>query len=157
MRGRLVNEETFRGTYWRGMRRDAAELGTAPQKLSGLNTNTCWSFPGFIEFQCIRGNLLCRIAHFLRESRHSLARRALWRWVDRVSGSEQFAREKFAVFVLVEPRALDVEQLEACEVCERERVDGELRNRPTGPSGGLVVEDMNGTVSDLQEVYVARD
>ncbi len=134
VRGRLVNEETFRGTYWRGMRRDAAELGTAPQKLSGLNTEHLLELPGFIKFQCIRGNLLCRIAHFLRESRHSLARRALWRWVDRVSGSEQFAREKFAVFVLVEPRALDVEQLEPGAVCEGERVDRELRNGPVGPS-----------------------
>ena len=42
-------------------------------------------------------------------------------------------------------------------MCEGERVDRELRNGPVGPSVGLVVEDMNGPVSDLQNVYVARD
>jgi hypothetical protein len=41
--------KTFRGTYWRGMRRDAAELGTAPQKLSGLNTEHLLELSGLYQ------------------------------------------------------------------------------------------------------------
>ena len=47
---------------------------------------------------------------------------------------QQETREEFVVAVFVEPRALDVEQLEPGAVCEGERVDRELRNGPVGPS-----------------------
>src|SRR5205807_3669486 len=103
-------------------------------KLSGLNTEHLLEHSGLYRVPMHSRDS----AKGLRTScgsRHSLARRALWRWVDRVSGSEQFARKKFAVFVLVEPRALDVEQLEPGAVCEGERVDRELRNGRVGPSG----------------------
>jgi len=42
-------------------------------------------------------------------------------------------------------------------VCEGERIDRELGNWSIGPSVGLVVKDMNGAVSDLQNIDMAGD
>ena len=71
---------------------------------------------------------------------------------------KQRARKKFAVLLLVEPRALDVEQLEARhEPRERERVDRELRDRLVGARIRLVIEDVHGAVAHLQKVDVAGD
>ena len=71
---------------------------------------------------------------------------------------EQRAREELAIFLLVEPGAFDVEELEAGHADgERERVDRELRDRLVGARIGLVIEDMHGVVSDLQKIDVAGD
>ena len=59
--------------------------------------------------------------------------------------------------MLVEPRAFDVEQLEAGEAGECERVDGELRDRLVGPRVGLVIQNVNGAVSDLEKIEMAGD
>ncbi len=68
---------------------------------------------------------------------------------------QQRAREKFAILLLVEPGAFDIEQLEAGdELGECERVDGELRDRPVGSGVGLVVENMDGSVAHLEEIDV---
>ena len=53
---------------------------------------------------------------------------------------EHRAREKFAVLVLVEPGALDVEQ---AKPGERNGIDGAPRERAVGAGVGLVVEDMH--------------
>ncbi len=71
---------------------------------------------------------------------------------------EKRARKEFIVLLLVEPGTLDVEQFEARHADgERERVDRELCDRLVGARVGFVSEDMDGVVSDLQEVEVARD
>ena len=68
---------------------------------------------------------------------------------------QQKAREKFVITTFVEPRACDVEQLEARhQAREREGVDGELGNRFVGTGVGLIVEDMNGAVAHLQKIDV---
>jgi hypothetical protein len=50
---------------------------------------------------------------------------------------EKFAGKKFAVFVLVEPGALDVEQPDAGEAGDPERVNRQPRNRLLVPASGL--------------------
>ena len=45
--------------------------------------------------------------------------------------------------MLVEPRALEIEQRDAGQVRKRERVDRELRERLVGRRVGLVVEDVD--------------
>ena len=72
--------------------------------------------------------------------------------------SEQGAREKFAILMLVEPGAFDVEKLEPGGAPrQRKRVDGELGNRLVRLSVGLVVENMDGSVSHLKEINVPGD
>jgi hypothetical protein len=70
---------------------------------------------------------------------------------------EKLAGEKFAVFVLVEPRAFDVKESDARQAGERQRVDRELSYGLVRPRIGLVVENVHSTISDLQKVYVAGD
>ena len=70
---------------------------------------------------------------------------------------EQRAREKFAVLLLVEPGAFDIEHLDAGKAGKCECVDGKLSDRLVGPSIGLVVEDVHGAVSDLQKINVPGD
>jgi hypothetical protein len=71
---------------------------------------------------------------------------------------EDSPREELAVFVFIEPRALDVEQLEAGDKTrQRERVDRELRDRPVGAGIRLVVDNMDGAVADLKKVDVSGD
>jgi hypothetical protein len=71
---------------------------------------------------------------------------------------EQRAGEKFAVLLLVEPRALDVEELETRhETRQCERVDRELRDRLVGARIRFVVEDVHRAVAHLQKVDVAGD
>ena len=70
---------------------------------------------------------------------------------------EDGAREKFAVLALVEPRALEIEERDAGQVRERERIEGELGERLPGGRVGFVVEDVNCAVADLQEVDMAGD
>ena len=58
--------------------------------------------------------------------------------------------EEFAVGILIEPGALDVEELEAGhEACEGQGVDRELRDRLVGAGVRFVVEDVHGAVSHL--------
>ena len=70
---------------------------------------------------------------------------------------EHRARKEFAILVLVEPGALDVEQTQAGKPGERQGIDGELRERAVGAGVGLVVEDMHRAVADLQKVGMAGD
>jgi hypothetical protein len=65
------------------------------------------------------------------------------------------AGEKFAVLLLVEPGTLDVEQAKPGEAHERKRVERELGDRLVGAGIGLIVENVDGTVADLNEVDVA--
>jgi hypothetical protein len=56
----------------------------------------------------------------------------------------------------VEPRALDVEELEAGSAAsKREGVDGQLRDRLVCSRIWFVIEDVNGGVPDLHEINVA--
>jgi hypothetical protein len=50
---------------------------------------------------------------------------------------EHGSREEFAILVLVEPGAFDVEEAKAGEPGERECIDCELRERPVGRASGL--------------------
>jgi hypothetical protein len=69
---------------------------------------------------------------------------------------EKRSREELTILMLVEPRALDVEQAQSrYEPRQREGIDGKLGYRLVGAGVGLVVEDMYGTVPDLQEVEMA--
>ena len=71
---------------------------------------------------------------------------------------EQRARKELVVFFLVEPGAFEVEELQAGHADgERERVDRELRDRLVGARIGLVIEDVDGVVPDLQKVDMAGD
>ena len=71
---------------------------------------------------------------------------------------EKRARKELIVFLLVEPGAFDVEELQARHAHrERERVDRELRDGLVGACIGFVVQDVHGVVSDLQKIDVARD
>jgi hypothetical protein len=71
---------------------------------------------------------------------------------------EERARKELAVLVLIKPRALNVEELEARYAArERERVDRELGNRRIRVCVRLVVEDVDGAVSHLKKVDMARD
>ena len=70
---------------------------------------------------------------------------------------EHRARKEFAVLVLVEPGAFDVEEAKPGEPGEREGIDGELRERAVGAGVGLVVEDMHRAVADLQKIDMAGD
>ncbi len=61
---------------------------------------------------------------------------------------QQRAREKFAILLLVEPGAFDIEQLEAGdELGECERVDGELRDE-LSPNFGDGLRVQAATVRD---------
>ena len=71
--------------------------------------------------------------------------------------SEHRAREKFAVLVLVEPGAFDVEKAKPGEPGQCEGIDGELGERPVGAGVGLVVENMHRAVPHLQKVDMAGD
>ena len=70
---------------------------------------------------------------------------------------EHRARKEFAVLVLVEPGAFDVEQAKAGEPGERQGVDGELRERAVGAGVGLVVENMHRAIAHLQKIDMAGD
>jgi hypothetical protein len=70
---------------------------------------------------------------------------------------EELAGKKFAVFVLVEPRAFDVEKPDAGEAGDRERVDRELSDRLVRTRIRFVVQDVHGAVSDLDKIDVAGD
>ena len=76
----------------------------------------------------------------------------------RRSARQQRAREKLAVFLLVEPRTLDVEELEAGdEARQRERIDRELGDRSIGASVRLIVEDVHGAIAHLEKVDVSGE
>ena len=70
---------------------------------------------------------------------------------------EHRAREEFAVLLLVEPRAFDVEQTKPGEPGECQGIDGELRERAVGAGVWFVVEDMHRAIADLQKVDMAGD
>ena len=71
---------------------------------------------------------------------------------------EKEAGEELAIFVLIEPGALDVEEPQAGHTArEREGVDRELGNWLVGPRIWLVVENVDGPVANLQEIDVAGD
>jgi len=59
--------------------------------------------------------------------------------------------------LLVEPRALDVEQAQSGKAGERERIQGELRDRLVGARVRPIVKNMNGAVAYLNKVYVASE
>jgi len=74
------------------------------------------------------------------------------------TANEERPGKEFTVLQLVEPGALDVEELNAWNAASQsESVDRELGDRLVGRGIGLVVEDVHGAVSDLQEVDVAGD
>src|SRR6202049_5169491 len=64
------------------------------------------------------------------------------------------AWKKFAVLVLVEPGTFDVEELDAGEAGERKRIDCELGDRLVRPRIGLVVQNVDGAVPDLEKIDV---
>jgi hypothetical protein len=70
---------------------------------------------------------------------------------------EELAGENFAIFVLVEPGALDVKEPDAGEAGDRQRIDRELSNRLVGTCIRFVVQDVHGAVSDLEKIDVAGD
>ena len=71
---------------------------------------------------------------------------------------EEGTREHFAVLVLVEPRALDVEEFQASRAARQGKgVDRELRDRAIRARIRLVVQHVHATVAHLQEIDVARD
>src|SRR5208283_5971770 len=74
-----------------------------------------------------------------------------------VLAGEDGAREQFAVLALIEPRALEIEERDAGQVRERERIEGELGERLPGGRVGFVVENVDRAVPDLQEVDMAGD
>ena len=68
------------------------------------------------------------------------------------------AREEFAVLVFVEPRAFDIEQHQSGhKPRECKRIDGELGNGLVSVRIGLVVENVDGAISDLQKIDMAGD
>ena len=72
--------------------------------------------------------------------------------------AQQTPGREFVVAGFVEPRALDVRENEAGhEAREGERVNGELRDGFVGARIGLVIEDVDRAVADLQEVDVSGD
>ncbi len=71
---------------------------------------------------------------------------------------EECARKEFAILLLVEPCAFNVEELETRHTAgECERVDRELRDRLIRPGVGFVIKDVNGAVADLKEIDVSGD
>ena len=70
---------------------------------------------------------------------------------------QQRSRKKFAILLLVEPRAFDIEQAQAGQPSERKRIQGQLRDRFIGARVGLVVEDVHRAVADLDEIDVAGE
>jgi hypothetical protein len=65
--------------------------------------------------------------------------------------------QELAIFILVEPRALNVEEVKSGETGECERVYGELTDGLVSSRVGLVVEDMDGAVSHLEKINVSGD
>ena len=93
---------------------------------------------------------------------HSIAIGGAWREAApllrlSVRMGEHGAREEFAVLVLVEPRALDIEETQPGEPGQRECVDRELREGAVRARVGLVVKDMHRAVAHLQKVDMAGD
>ena len=71
---------------------------------------------------------------------------------------EQRARKKLTIFLLVKPRALDVEQFEArYQARQRERIDRQLRDWFVGVRIGLVIKNVHGAVAHLRKVDVTGD
>ena len=69
---------------------------------------------------------------------------------------QQRAREKFAVLLLVEPGAFDIEQFETwCAAGKGKRVNGELSDRLIRSGRRLVVENVKRAVSNLQKIDMA--
>jgi len=58
--------------------------------------------------------------------------------------------------VFVEPRALDIEELDAGEAREGKRIHGELGDRLVRPGVGLVVQDVHGAIPHLQKIRCGR-
>ena len=67
------------------------------------------------------------------------------------------ARKEFAVLIFVKPRAFEIEQRNAGEVRERERIDRELREWFVGRRVRFVIEDVDRSVAYLHEIDVAGD
>src|SRR5271166_4836463 len=74
-----------------------------------------------------------------------------------VLAREDGAGEELAVLALVKPRALEIEERDAGQVRERERIEGELGERLPCGCVGFVVEDVDRAVANLQEVDMAGD
>jgi hypothetical protein len=72
--------------------------------------------------------------------------------------SEECPGKEFTILGFVEPGAFDVEKLEAwIPAGQRQSIDRELGDRLVGGRIRPVVQDVDGTVSDLQKVDVACD
>lgn len=54
--------------------------------------------------------------------------------------------------VLIEPATDEVKKMEARAPGKRKRVRHKLRDRPFGLGAGLIVDDMNGAVSNLEKI-----
>lgn len=67
------------------------------------------------------------------------------------------AREELAILVLVEPRAFKIEERDAAQMRKCQRVYRKLRKRLSSGRVGLVIENVDGAVPDLEEVNVAGD
>ena len=70
---------------------------------------------------------------------------------------KQRAGKELAVLLLVEPRALDIEEPQSRQARERQRIERELRDRLVGPRVRLVIKNMDGAVAHLEEVDVAGE
>ena len=81
--------------------------------------------------------------------------------IARCSGADcvdGFQGEKLEVILFIKPRAFEDFERQFRPACERERVERQLHVRVLFLSGlGLVIEDVEVAISDLEEVNVAGD
>lgn len=87
----------------------------------------------------------------VRTPRCSVLRLRLW-------PVDALQRKELEIVSLIEPRTLEVLKWQICSTGERERIDGELDVSVLFfPSIGLVIEDLQIAIADLQEVDMAGD
>ena len=74
-----------------------------------------------------------------------------------MAAGKKCAGKKFAILVLVEPGAFDVEELDAGKAGNRKSVHGELGDWLVRSRVGLVVQNVYGAISHLEKIDVAGD
>jgi hypothetical protein len=84
-------------------------------------------------------------------SRRSCCRRRLSAiGVPAGAARQQGAGKEFAILVLIEPGAFDIEKAQPGELGERQRINSELGQRVVGARIRFVVEDVDRAVAHLQ-------
>src|SRR5690349_14850681 len=71
--------------------------------------------------------------------------------------SQQRPWKEFTILLFVEPCAFNVEQPQASQAGQCESVQRELCDGLIGAGVRLVVENVHGTIADLEEIDVARE